>query len=179
MALDVLTLLKQDHQAAEALLRQFDQTALADREEYFCEVVHTLVAHEVAEELVVYPVLRDGSREGEEVVYARIGEQAEAEATLAELEDIDRQSDEFTTTFLRLRDAVLAHAQGEEATVFPLLVTATTVEKRQELGDRYQKAQEIAPTHPHPHAPDMPPGNTIIGPITAIFDRFRDVLHRV
>lgn len=176
---DVVTLLEQDHQAAETLLQRFDQTTLAERDEYFCEVVHTLVGHEVAEELVVYPIIRDGSPEGADLAKTRLDEQAGAERTLADLEDLDSQSDEFTTTFLQLRNAVLAHAQAEEATAFPLLVTATTVAEREELGARYEKAKDTAPTHPHPHAPDTPPGNKIAGPIAALFDRARDAVHSV
>ncbi|MGH9092462.1 MAG: hemerythrin domain-containing protein [Acidimicrobiales bacterium] len=179
MTQDVLTLLTQDHQAAEALLQGFDDTVPADRAEYFCEVAHTLVGHEVAEELVVYPALRAGSEKSEEITEARLGEQAQVEQTLAELEDLDPQSGAFTNKFKKLRDAVVAHAKAEESTAFPLLKQATTAQQRKELGDRYQKAHDTAPTHPHPHAPDTPPGNKIAGPIAALFDRTRDAVHRI
>src|SRR5580658_9443260 len=99
MTEDVLILLQQDHHAAAALLKEFGSTAPAGREEYFCEVVHTLVAHEVAEESVVYPVIRAESEQGEEVTRARLDEQAEAERTLAELEDLDPQDDAFKIKF--------------------------------------------------------------------------------
>ncbi len=42
MASDVMVLLEQDHQAAEALLKRFDDLPVTGREEYFCEVVHVL-----------------------------------------------------------------------------------------------------------------------------------------
>ena len=178
MTEDVLTLLTQDHKAAEALLQRFGDTASADRAEYFCEVVQTLIGHEVAEELVVYPAILDASNKGEEVTEARLGEQAEAEQTLAELEDLEPNSGAFTNKFKKLRNAVLAHAQAEEATAFPLLEQATTLQQRKELGARYEKAKDTAPTHPHPHAPDTPPGNQIVGPIAALFDQARDAVQR-
>lgn len=179
MAQDVLALLTQDHQAAEAMLQRFEETDSAARADYFCEVVQTLVGHEVAEELVVYPVVRDASDEGEQVADARLDEQAEAEQTLAELEDLDANSGAFTNKFKKLRENVLAHAQAEEETVFPLLEDTTTAQQREELGARYQKAKVTAPTHPHPHAPDTPPGDKIAGPIAALFDRARDAVQRV
>jgi hypothetical protein len=40
----------------------------------------------------------------------------------------------------------------------------------------YERAQQTAPTHPHPHAPDTPPGNLIVGSMTAVTDRVRDAL---
>lgn len=174
MAQDVLALLKQEHQAVEALLQRFDKTDPSGRSDYFCEVVHTLVGHEVAEEQVVYPALREESSQGDEVASARIEEQAEAEQALADLEDLDPESSAFASSFLMLRKDVLAHAQAEERTAFPLLEQGTTGQQRQELAERYLKARDRAPTHPHPHAPDSPPGNVLLGPIAALADRARD-----
>jgi hemerythrin superfamily protein len=179
MASDVLVLLEKDHLAAEALLNRFDDISVNERAEYFCEVVQTLVGHEVAEELVVYPTIREDAPNGGQVADARLAEQAEAEELLAEMEKLDPTSAAFAGNFQKLRDAVLGHAKAEELTAFELLKQATTVSHREELGARYQKAKASAPTHPHPHAPDTPPGNKIMGPIAAVFDRARDALHRV
>jgi hemerythrin superfamily protein len=179
MAQDILTALKNDHHAVETLLDRFDDTDTDARGEYLCEVVQTLVGHEVAEELVVYPVITEESEKGEEVSQERLDEQAEAEQTLSELEDLDPRSGAFTNKFKKLREAVLAHARAEEATAFPLLEKATTAEQRRDLTGRYQKAKDSAPTHPHPHAPDKPPGNRVVGPVAAVFDRARDAVQRV
>ena len=178
MASDVLVLLEQDHQAAEALLKRFDDIPVAGREEYFCEVVQVLVGHEVAEELVVYPTVKEEAPNGAQVADARLAEQAEAEELLAGMEKQDASSAAFTANFQKLRDAVLRHAQAEESTAFELLQNSTTVKQREEMGARYQKAKDSAPTHPHPHAPDTPPGNKVMGPIAAIFDRARDALQK-
>ncbi len=178
MSQDVLDLLLQDHHEAEGLLKRFERTAEAQRGEYFCEVVQTLVGHEVTEELTVYPTLSTESSEADAVVEARLGEQQEAEASLSELERLDPQSAVFADQFLKLRDAVLAHAQAEESTVFPLLRRATTDREREELGERYEKAKQGAPTHPHPHAPDTAPANKLAVPVAALFDRARDAVHR-
>lgn len=174
---DVLTLLKNDHQAVERLLGRFDDLPIASRDEYLCEVVHTLVGHEVAEERVVYPAIREEGLAGNEVADARLAEQAEAEQLLADMESQESASGAFTAKFKKLRDSVLAHAAAEESTAFPLLEMATTVDERKELGTRYEKAKDSAPTHPHPHAPDTPPGNKLLGPIAAILDRARDAVH--
>jgi hemerythrin superfamily protein len=179
MPSDVLVLLEQDHKAAKALLERFDQIPETGRAEYFCEVVQTLVGHEVAEELVVYPTIREDAPNGGKVADARLAEQAEAEQLLAEMERLDPASSAFTNKFQKLRDAVLRHATAEESTAFELLKTFTTVTRLDELGDRYTRAKNSGPTHPHPHAPDTPPGNKVMGPIAAVFDRARDALHRV
>ena len=177
MSNDVLDLLKADHRTVESLLGRFDKTPSSDRDGYFCEVVHTLVGHEVAEELVVYPALRDDAANGSTVADARLAEQAEAEQLLSEMETQEASSGAFTAKFKKLREAVLAHAEAEESTAFPLLEGSTTMEQRRDLGERYTKAKEKAPTHPHPHAPDTSPGNKLVGPVAAIFDRARDAVH--
>lgn len=176
MAEDIVKLLKSDHQAAKALLQKFN-TVSQSREEYFCEVVQTLVGHEVAEELVVYPAIRQAPG-GDTVAQARLAEQSEAEELLANMESEDPASAEFSQKFIQLRTAVLAHAEAEESTVFPLLEQSTSVDQRGQLADRYTKAKDRAPTHPHPHAPDTPPGNKLVGPIAALFDRARDAVHQ-
>jgi Hemerythrin HHE cation binding domain len=179
MARDVSVLLEQDHQMAKALLKRFDDIPVSGRDEFFCELVHTLVGHEVAEELVVYPTVRSEAPNGGQVADARLAEQAEAEELLAEMEKMDSASAAFTSSFQKLRDAVLRHARAEESTAFVLLKDSTTVKQREELGARYEKAKQSAPTHPHPHAPDTPPGNKLMGPIAAVFDRARDALQKV
>ena len=110
--------------------------------------------------------------------FARIAEQSAAEELLSEMESLDTSSAEFATKFQKLRSEVLAHAEAEESTAFPLLEEATSLEQRQELGERYTKAKESAPTHPHPHSPDTPPGNKLLGPVAAAFDRARDAVQR-
>ena len=46
----------------------------------------------------------------------------------------------------------------------------------EELGKRMEKAKKIAPTRPHPRAPDSPPGNLVSGTMAAVMDRGRDLV---
>jgi hypothetical protein len=39
-----------------------------------------------------------------------------------------------------------------------------------------QRVKDMAPTRPHPAAPDTPPGDLLLGPVTGLFDRLRDVV---
>lgn len=173
---DIVDLLQSDHEQAKTLLNRFDATGPHDREQYFCEVVNELVKHEVAEEVVVYPVIREEAPDGEREADARIKEQSEAEQMLSDMEKLDATSSEFEQKFKELRAAVLGHAMAEEENVFPLLRALERSEERRELGERYEKAKATAPSHPHPHAPDTPPGNVVLGPVAAVFDKARDAL---
>ncbi len=175
---DLLDLLEADHRQVELLLGEFDSVSPTRRKELFCQLTHELVRHEVAEELVVYPALRDLPG-GDRIADTRISEQAEAEERLAKMEKMDAESDGFARQVITLRSAVVTHAKAEETSAFTMLRDAVPAEQRVELGARYTKAKEAAPTHPHPHSPDTPPGNVVLGPVAALIDKMRDSAARV
>jgi hypothetical protein len=98
---------------------------------------------------------------------------------LSEMEKLEPTSPEFTAALAELSTAVINHADAEERGIFPLLRAAGPPDALFELAARYQKAKHNAPTHPHPHAPDTPPANKILGPVAALFDRARDAVRRI
>ncbi len=174
----IIELIVRDHGSVKALLNRFDGLAAGQRQDYFCEVVHELIRHEVAEELVLYPALRADARQGGAQADLRIGEQSKAEQMLSDMQDLDPGSEEFTARFLQLREAVLEHAAAEEDSTLPLLGEAETPQKLRDLGSRYERARASAPTHPHPHSSDTPPANRILGPVAAVVDRARHAMSK-
>ena len=177
---DIVQILLEDHREVKQLFERFDADMDLDaRDELFRELTTTIVRHEVAEEETVYPALRGTGEQGERESDARIDEQSEAEELLRSMEQLDVMSEKFELAFHRLHGAVLQHAQNEEAEAFPLLRSVTTHEDRRQMGERYEHAKQSAPSHPHPHAPDTPPGNRIAGPIAAVADRVRDAFRSV
>jgi len=172
---DVVELLLADHRKAKSLLGRFESVAPTERSVYFCEVVTELVRHEVAEEHVVYPIIRHAPGGGQEAD-TRIAEESKTEKLLADMEKLDVSSSEFATRFITLRQAVLNHASSEEASTFPRLKEMEDLDSRVALGGRYEYAKSAAPSHPHPHAPDTPPGNLILGHVAALFDKARDAI---
>jgi hypothetical protein len=86
---------------------------------------------------------------------------------------------QFTARIEKLRQEVLEHAAKEETEVFQPLGQVLDSDRRQQLGSRYQMAKAAAPTHPHPSAPDTPPGNMALGPVAALIDRARDAMHKI
>jgi len=173
---DVIELLLADHEEAKSLLGRFDHTERTERAAYFYEVVTALVRHEVAEERVVYPIIRHAPSGGEQEAKARIAEQSEVEKLLVALEKLDASSEEFAIEFATLQRAVLTHASAEEATTFPVLKEMEDAESRLALGGLYELAKAKAPSHPHPHAPQTPPGDVIFGVVASLFDRARDAV---
>jgi hypothetical protein len=47
------------------------------------------------------------------------------------------------------------------------------------MGQAMEKAKALAPTHPHPKAPNEPPGNIVAGLGAAVIDKVRDAAKAV
>lgn len=175
---NIVEMLKTDHQKVKSMFAQLDEIAEDKLGDYFCELRETLVRHEVAEEMTVYPVFRSEVPDGDQIADERIEEQSEAEEKLQQLEEMEPTSSSFRSELKTLRSAVLAHAEHEEETVLPGLSEHLPTARLEEMGERYEKAMKSAPTHPHPHAPDSPPGNMVMGPVAALADRMRDAMSK-
>jgi len=172
---DIVDLLIEDHRTAAELLARFDGSlTIEQRERLFRGLTTTLVQHEMAEEETIYPAVRERGPDAAAIVDARIAEQAEAQELLRFMETIDTMSDDFVASFAKLRAAVLAHADTEEAELFPLLADGTPAADREQMARRYERARDRAPTHPHPNAPHTPPGNLVFDTVAALTDRVRD-----
>src|SRR5579872_6295623 len=154
----LVELLLQDHGEAKRMLAGLEELPTEDRAARFRQVVRALVAHEVAEETVVFPALRDCAAGGGAIVHDRLEEQKAAERLLADLERTPVDDPTFESTFRKLRTAVLEHADAEERTVFWVLSSNLAPSELAELGSRYQQVKGRAPTHAHPMVPDTPPG---------------------
>lgn len=174
---DIVSLLVEDHDEVKQLFAQIDVAPISERGALFRQLTHELVVHEIGEEEIVYPRLRQIAAAEEAVADARIAEEKEAEQLLAQLEDMDPASAEFMTKYTTLKHAVLQHATEEEKVVFPTLRANLSEQELLDLGALLKKAKAAAPTHPHPTAPHTPPGNVLAGSMAAVMDKVRDALH--
>jgi hypothetical protein len=96
--------------------------------------------------------------------------------TLKELESVEATDPEFTTLTRRLIDEVTEHVRDEESSLFARFIENTAPEELLKLGEKVQNAKRVAPTRPHPAAPDHPPLNKLLAPGTGLIDRVRDRL---
>jgi len=176
---DVVGVLTSQHERARALLAELHETVAAvaditaDMAEPFGDLVRLLVAHETGEELVVYPALRSALEEGR-LAEERLAEEHEAKQLLARLEKMAAGFFEFPAAMAELEAMVVAHADQEERTVFPLLKERLSADERRRLGADFHYAAARAPSHAHAHSPESAVGNAVLGPVLATIDRMRD-----
>jgi hypothetical protein len=171
---DVVTVLLLQHVRIKELLAEVRGSAGEARQGAFDELRKLLAAHETAEELVLRPVTREAG--ADDVADARNHEEAAASSVLAELEKLDVDSPEFARKFTSFEDAVMRHAELEEAEEFPKVRQARSPEELRKLARTLLAAERFGPTHPHPSTAGSTTANAVVGPFAAMLDRARDAM---
>ena len=178
---DVIEVLTHDHREVEQMFAELESlrgaTGAAQRtrrKDLVDQVTIELVRHSVAEEAEVYPRVAE-KVSGAEVERAK-SEHAEAEETLKRLERLQPDDPSFAGELTTLMEEIRQHVAEEEGEMFPHMRRVFTDDELVELGGKVEAVKKIAPTRPHPSAPDEPPGDKLLGPVTGLLDRLRDAV---
>lgn len=174
---DVVDVLTADHRDVTALIGEI--WTVKDpmiRRDLTDTAISELVRHAVAEEMYVYPAMRKYLDDGDLAVEHDVAEHKELEEAMKTLESVDVSSPEFDTN-LRHLEAVLAdHVQDEESEQFPELRRKVPAEQLAELAGKVETAKKLAPTRPHPSAPNSELFHKLVGPGVGLVDRLKDKL---
>ena len=180
---DVIEVLMHDHREVEQMFTELenlrDGTGEAQkqrRKDLVDQVTIELVRHSVAEEAEVYPAVKEKVDAGE--AERAKHEHAEAEETMKRLEQLDPDDASFDQALATLMREIREHVAEEESEMFPHMRQVFSQQELVELGAKVESVKKVAPTRPHPSAPDEPPGDKLLGPVTGLFDRMRDAVTR-
>lgn len=171
---DVVAILLEQHEQIKSLFQQVATAQGPQKRERFEELVRLLAVHESAEEIVVHPTARTKIDDGEQIVGRRLKEEDEAKHELAELYEMGVDHPDFNDRLGTLAQAVIRHAEHEEAEEFPRLRQSVSEEQRERMAGALQAAEKMAPTRPHPNTGESVAANLLVGPPLAVFDRVRD-----
>jgi hemerythrin superfamily protein len=175
---DLIEVLMTDHREVEAFLAELSSGAGdPDHRKRLTDVaIAVLVRHSVAEEMYLYPTAKRALPDGEQLGEHEIRAHAEAEVLMNRIDGLDATDPEFEPTVARLVVAVRQHVRDEESDLFPRLRQACTPAELLRLGGKVEAVKKVAPTRPHPAAPDHPPLNKLVAPVAGLVDRVRDAL---
>lgn len=174
---DVIDVLINEHRDVTALIGEI--WAVQDpmvRRDLTDTAISELVRHAVAEEMYVYPAVRKYLPDGERAVREDIEEHQQLERTMKELEAADVSSADFEAALRRFEALLADHVQDEESEQFPELRLRVPPEELTELAGKVQTAEKLAPTRPHPGAPNSELFHKLVGPGVGFVDRLRDKL---
>lgn len=177
--MDAIALLKADHEVVKRLFLQFEKLgegAGKARRKIVDRIVRELSIHASIEETLFYPAVRASAKaagidEASDLVLESLEEHHIVKWTLAELQKMSAADERFEAKVTVLIESVRHHVEEEEHDLFPMVRRMFAREELRALGAAMEQAKKLAPTRPHPRAPDQPPANLISGPASAVLDR--------
>ena len=174
---DVIDELTTDHREAAELFDQIASTTdPVARRDLTDSLIAELVRHSVAEEMHVYPTIRDHLPNGQAAVDDDTREHKELEVLMKELESADASDPAFLDALARTRAVFEHHISDEEGRQFAQLRAHVPAETLVELKGKVETAKKLAPTRPHPASPNAELFHKTVGPGVGLVDRLRDKL---
>jgi hemerythrin superfamily protein len=179
--MNAIALLKQDHATIKKLFKRYKalqrEGDSGEKQELSRQIIQELSIHAAIEEQVFYPSVKAHDSRWSARIDEALEEHRVAKWELAALEKMAPDDARFDARFAVLVQNVLHHIQEEENGLFPSLQRAFAREELDAMADALMLARWAVPTHPHPRMPDEPPGNMVVGPLVAVFDRSLDLVH--
>lgn len=174
---DVVDVLSSDHREVMALVARIRTTTDPEQQRDLTDtVIAELVRHAVAEEMYVYPAMRKHLPDGDAAVEHDTAEHKELEVTMKQLESADAGGTEFLQALDRLEELLRDHVSDEEDEQFPQLRARIPHRELVEMAAKVELAKKVAPTRPHPLAPNNEVFHKLVGPGIGLVDRLRDKL---
>ncbi|MFE9656934.1 hemerythrin domain-containing protein [Micromonospora sp. NPDC006431] len=167
----LIDLVAREHAALLGLAGQVTDPDLpAERRREVLDVLTAVVSrHLSAEEQYLLPAARAAVPAGAELVDREIEADAGLLTALRELSGPDDPA------LAEVADRVRRHVDRVAELVAPLREVATDAELIR-LGNRWEIAEEAAPTRPHPGTPATPPWNKLVEPAVGVLDKVRDAV---
>ena len=145
-AMNALTLLKDDHDRIKKLLSQIKETterAEKTRGELFSEIKQGLTVHEVIEEEIFYPALKEHPK-AKEIVLEGYEEHHVVDEIMSELEGLDPTDEAFGPKAKVMAENVEHHIEEEEGEMFDQARRVFDDSELEELGRRMAERKETA-----------------------------------
>ena len=132
--MDALTLLKDDHQKMRKLLSELESTTergVKTREDLYAQIKSELTVHEIIEEEIFYPALKDHPK-AKDIVLEAYEEHHVVDLLMGELESLDVSDPTWGAKAIVMKENIEHHIEEEEGEMF---TQARQVFDRQELED--------------------------------------------
>ncbi len=182
MSTDILTDLTAEHADVRRAFSAFTGLPFHDpeRKRLVDEATAALIGEVRVEEACLYPLARELPG-GDQAVRQGMTENSEIEALLLELERSDQDTPGFDRLVAQLVERATAHANREEAQLFPALRTALSAEELAAVSERAADVRRGVSARPRPGTvgalppDDLPPAERT--PVQRVKDLFSPAGH--
>ena len=114
--MDALTLLKDDHQKMRKLLNELESTTergVKTREDLYARIKSELTVHEIIEEEIFYPALKDHPK-AKDIVLEAYEEHHVVDTVMAEIRDVPFDDETWGAKLTVMKENVEHHIEEEE-----------------------------------------------------------------
>src|SRR5215211_2362729 len=158
---DAIALIKADHAMVSEQFRTYQglgPRATKRRRQIAERVIKELSVHAGIEEELLYPVARKNVPGGANLVKEAKNEHRQLKRLLARLDKLDAEDARMDPLMMQVKQAVEHHVAEEEGPggILAGMRKAMARKDLEDLGSELRRAKRMAPTHPHPNAPDSP-----------------------
>ena len=144
--MDALKLLKDDHEKMRKLLTELEATTergVKTREELFSTIKGELTVHEIIEEEIFYPALKDHPK-AKDIVLEGYEEHHVVDMVMAELEDLPVDDESWGAKASVMKENVEHHMEEEEGEMFQKARQVFDRDELEELGTRMERRKAEA-----------------------------------
>ncbi len=180
---DLIDELTRDHNQVKALLEQLSAipgkvkggsaAQMSARKSIVDMITLALSQHESLEEEYLWPAVRKTLSDGDLRAQAALGQEKEGKDVLTALGKLNGDDERFDELVERLTLVARTHVAFEDR-VFLDLSRVMPQQQRKKVGRRIHRGRALAPTRPHPHAPQHSPAVKVAGIAGTALDRLRD-----
>jgi hypothetical protein len=144
--MDALTMLKDDHQKMRKLLDELESTTergVKTREQLFAQIKGELTIHEIIEEEIFYPALKEHPK-AKDIVLEGYEEHHVVDTVMAELEDLPVDDETWGAKAKVMKENVEHHMEEEEGEMFQKARQAFDKAELEELATRMEQRKTQA-----------------------------------
>ena len=142
--MDVIKLLKQDHQKVKKILEELEETterATTKRQQLFAEVQSELRLHELVEEEIVYPAFREQSKL-KDIVLEGYEEHHVVDLIMDEIAGEPVTDETWAAKVKVMKENVEHHVEEEEDKMFPQARKLFAEEELEKLGEHVEQRKQ-------------------------------------
>ena len=143
--MDALTLLTNDHQKMRKLLTELESTTergVKTREELYSTIKGELTIHEIIEEEIFYPALKEHPK-AKEIVLEGYEEHHVVDTVMAELENLPVDDESWGAKAKVMKENVEHHMEEEEGEMFKKARQVFDTDELEALGARMNELKQL------------------------------------
>jgi len=143
---EAIKLLKQDHDEVKKIMEKLDSTTergVKTREELFTKLKNEMEVHEIIEEEIFYPALKEHPK-AKEIVLEGYEEHHVVDTIMGEISAVPYDDETWGAKFSVMKENIEHHIEEEEGDMFKTARQVLSKLELEELGERMEQRKATA-----------------------------------